>query len=70
MNDSNAITGEILMQKQNRFFYCYSPKLRRFLTDSGVNWTDRGINETSGHPFWVFAKDSRLDVALKEYNKK
>ena len=57
------------MQKQNKFFYCHNAKLRRFLTDNGVNWTDRGINETSGRPFWVFASDERFEKHLGEYNK-
>lgn len=58
------------MKNGNKYFYCYSPKLRRFITEQGINWTDRGINENSGHRYWVFANNEKLSEVIKKYKNK
>lgn len=57
------------MGEKIKYFYCYSAKLRRFLKENDVNWVDRGFNEKSGYPYWVFAKDERFNKVIIKYNK-
>lgn len=51
------------MEKKD-FFYCYSPKLKRFLVENGVEYFHRGLNEKTEKYFWVF---NRKDEKLGEY---
>ncbi len=55
------------MQKENDVFYCYSSKLRKYLNDNNVRWFDKGVNKTSGYPYWVYEKNELLGRHLKSY---
>lgn len=51
------------------YFYCYSPRLRRFIREGGTRWIEKGVNPKSGYPYWVFEHCKRLEELLKEYGK-
>lgn len=51
----------------NRFFYCYSPVLYRFLRESGVKYICTGLNESTMRQFWQFERNEKLNDLLTEY---
>ncbi len=51
----------------NRFFYCYSPVLYRFLRESGVKYICTGLNESTMRQFWQFERNDKLNDLLTEY---
>lgn len=53
--------------EQDKYFYCYSPKLRRFITSNGISWVDKGINENSGYPYWMFTRGTLLNKIVQKY---
>lgn len=55
--------------KRVTYFYCYNPKLRKFLGENGLSWIDRDINPSNGFPYWTFAQSTQLGRLIKEYNK-
>jgi len=57
------------MKNESKYFYCYSSKLRRYLTENGITWSDKGMNETSGHRYWMFTRNDKFESIIKEYNK-
>lgn len=52
------------------FFYCYSPRLRRFFHENNVGWIEKGINKNSGYPYWIYIKDNKLNETLQRYDSK
>lgn len=55
------------MEKKD-LFYCYSPKLKRFLTShKGIRYLHQGINASSKRSFWVFIRTEDLGNALAEW---
>lgn len=51
------------------FFYCYSPRLRRLIHESGIKWIDKGINPNSGYPYWKYEDNDELGEVLKAYRE-
>lgn len=58
-----------IMQNEKRLFYCYSPRLRKFLDQNGTSWVNKGTHEVSNKPFWVFEQSTRLGELLEKYKK-
>lgn len=55
------------MEKSD-LFYCYSPKLKRFLTtEKHINALHQGINGVTNRKFWVFIRTDGLGDALAEW---
>ncbi|MEW8987791.1 MAG: hypothetical protein AB2401_12480 [Bacillus sp. (in: firmicutes)] len=52
---------------ENRFFYCYSPPLYRFLKQAGIKYVCTGLNESSMRQFWQFERNDKLNELLTEY---
>lgn len=57
------------MQKDKETFYCYNPKLRKFLGLAGLRWNEKGFHENTKSYYWTFSKNNKLDELLKEYKK-
>ena len=54
--------------EQNDLFYCYSPKLKKFLTNTkNIRFLHQGINTSSNRSFWVFIRTDELGLALAEW---
>lgn len=58
-----------MKSEEARYFYCYSSKLRKFIRDQGIRWVDKGINNNSGKPFWMFERGNELDEVIELYQK-
>lgn len=50
-------------------FYCYNPKLRKYLDQNGTRWIEKGVHFKTGNPFWVFERSTRLSSLLDEFTK-
>lgn len=54
--------------EQKELFYCYSPKLKKFLTQvKKIRFLHQGINTQSKRYFWVYVRTEELGVALAEW---
>ena len=53
----------------DRFFYCYSVRLKKFLMDNGLRYDVVAVNKNSGRTFWTFKRDDKLDSLLIQWNK-
>lgn len=51
----------------NKYFYCYSPTLYRFLREKGVQYICTGLNESTMRQFWQFERTDHLNALLTEY---
>lgn len=49
------------------YYTCYSTRLRKFLDQNGCHWVDKGFHQESGHPYWLFQKDDKLNDLLNKY---
>lgn len=54
---------------ENKFFYCYSIKLKDFLKSQGLNYITKALNPKSKKPYFLFEKSLELDVAIEKWNK-
>lgn len=49
----------------NKYFYCYSWKLKEYLRNNGVESIVSGIHPTTNKKYWVFDKNNeKLDKLL------
>ena len=49
-------------------FYCYSPKLKRFLCKvKNIDYIGKGLNNQNNKEYWLFIKTSILSSALTEW---
>ena len=44
-----------------QYFYCYSPRLKRFLIENGFSYICTGQNQKSGALFWLFDSTDELN---------
>lgn len=59
-----------IMQNEKKVFYCYNSNVRRWLSDNGTTWINKGIHHKTDKPFWVYEQSTRLSNLLKEYKNK
>ena len=45
------------MKKRNRFFYCYSNRIKEFLMNRGHRYITIGYNPVSNMQYWLFERD-------------
>lgn len=57
----------MIAHENKNFFYCYNPKLRRFIHENGIKWIDKGINKNSGYMRWIFERSEELDRLIIRY---
>lgn len=55
--------------QRNYLFYCYSPKLKRFLSENGIKFLHKGLNEGTNKNFWVYERNSQLNSLLTEWSQ-
>lgn len=59
------------MNQNKDLFYCYNPKMRRFLREAkNIRWIEKGVNKNSGFPYWIFKRSLILDKAIREFKEK
>jgi hypothetical protein len=54
---------------ENKYFYCYSVRLKDFLKSQGLSYITKAINTHSGKPYFMFEKSDFLDGAIKKWNE-
>lgn len=62
MNALNRITNR-------DFFYCYNPKLSKFLEQNGIEYFLKAKSIKDGKIFTMYKRDSELSRYLVEYKK-
>lgn len=55
--------------KQNKLFPCYSIPMKNFLTEKGIRYELVGLHPETQKMFWVYIKNSNLQLALNEWLK-
>lgn len=51
----------------NKYFYCYSYKLMRFLKLQNENYIFKGKHH-NGNTYWMFASTEKLNKSLDKWN--
>lgn len=52
----------------NNKFYCYSNRLKNFLTALRFEYMSVGTNKNTNKDYWVYQKSGELDEAIAIYN--
>jgi len=52
----------------NKFFYCYSVKMKDFLKSQGFNYITKALNPNSKRPYFMFNKSQELDSSIQKWN--
>ncbi|MCM3314885.1 hypothetical protein M3626_21035 [Psychrobacillus sp. MER TA 17] len=52
---------------EQRYFYCYSPRLATRLIEAGERYICVGLNEKTHKKFWLFPQSNGLDNVLDEW---
>jgi hypothetical protein len=52
----------------NKYFYCYSVRLKDFLKSQGFNYITKAINPNSKRPYFMFEKSKNMDMAIEKWN--
>jgi len=52
----------------NKFFYCYSVKMKDFLKSQGFNYITKALNPNSKRPYFMFNKSQELDNSIQKWN--
>jgi hypothetical protein len=55
--------------KRNYLFYCYSPNLKNFLTEHGIKFLHKGLNESTQRTFWVYERNVNLNNSLTKWSQ-
>jgi hypothetical protein len=53
---------------ENKFFYCYSVKMKDFLKSQGFVYITKALNPNSQRPYFMFNKSIELDEAIQKWN--
>lgn len=48
----------------NRYFYCYSYNLKRFLKSNGLSFITAAVNMNTYKKYWVFEGTEKLNELL------
>jgi len=54
---------------ENKYFYCYSIRMKNFLKSQGFNYITKALNPRSNFPYFMFEKSKELDLAIEKWNK-
>ncbi len=54
--------------KNKKYFFCYSYKLKMFLSENKILYEFAGNNPNNNKPYWGYFKDEKLLDALKKWS--
>lgn len=54
---------------ENKYFYCYSIKMKDFIKSQGIDYITKALNPKSQKPYFMFNKSKELDLAIEKWNK-
>ncbi|MDW0112180.1 hypothetical protein QT711_03215 [Sporosarcina saromensis] len=49
------------------YFYCYNPKLRKYLGLNGLRWGYKGFNQAIKKYYWTFEENEELSKLIEKY---
>lgn len=52
----------------NKYFYCYSVKMKNFLKENGLEFINKSINLKTNKPYFLFEKSKKLDELILMWN--
>lgn len=55
------------MKPNEKYFYCYSNRLNKFLYIFGVKFVEKGINPSNNNEFCVYERTETLRFLLQEW---
>jgi hypothetical protein len=55
--------------KNEKYFFCYSYKLKTFLKSKGFLYDFTGNNPNNGKPYWGYLKTDEFCCLLEEWGK-
>lgn len=50
-----------------KYFYCYSPRMKKFFCDNGLKYVVKSVHEKTTKPFWVFESCDKVTELLEEW---
>ena len=53
---------------ENNIFYCYSTRLKDFLSSMKFRYSSIGMNGNTNKKYWTYEKSDTLDSAIQTYN--
>lgn len=56
------------VQNNNSYFFCYSINLLRFIRNNNIENVAKGINPKTNRTYWMFERNSKLDIILNQWN--
>ena len=54
------------MSKKSKLFFCYKPKLKKYLMDKGHRYIFVDVNK-EGKTFWLFERTDELTKHIDEF---
>lgn len=51
----------------NKYFYCYSPGMKKFFCDNGLRYITKSVHEKTMKPFWVFESGDKVTELLEKW---
>lgn len=55
--------------KKVAYFFCYNPRLRKYLSQNGLTWIGKDIHGETGKTYWMFAQSEELSHLILKYKK-
>ena len=53
----------------NKYFYCYSYPLKKYLNKNNLNYITKAIHEKTNKKYWIFESSDALNSLLEEWRK-
>lgn len=54
---------------KNKYFYCYSPNMKKFFCENGLRYVMRSVHEKTKKPFWVFESGNDVTALLNKWKE-
>lgn len=62
-----ALMKENPVVERTTYFYCYNPKVRKFLGLAGLRWEWKGVHDNTKRTYWTFERSEELDRLITRY---
>jgi hypothetical protein len=56
-----------LQQVNDKYFFCYSINLFRYIRNNGICYISKGTNPNTKRNYWLYEKNTNLSNILKEW---
>jgi hypothetical protein len=55
---------------ENKYFYCYSPMLHKYLHNTcKIPYELTALHEHTKNKFWLYERNEKLNESIEQYNK-